>query len=74
MGHAVGFEFQKEVEMLDRRAFKINGLVGRGEGVMPSAPFLNQTGKFAFAIGRRSPEHQVLKQMRNARNTRSLIA
>ena len=74
MGHTVGFEFKKKVEMLHGRAFKIDGLVGRGERIEPSPPFLNQTGKFSFAVGRRSPEHEVLKQMGNACNTRSLIA
>ena len=59
--------------MLDCRAFKIDGLVGRGERVEPSATFLNQTRKFSFAIGRRSSEHKVLKQMRNTRDARSLI-
>ena len=74
MRHAVGFEFQKQVEMLHRGALEIHRVVGRRERVVPSAAFLDEARELALAVSRRAAEHQMLQQMRNARQARPFVA
>jgi hypothetical protein len=72
-GHAVGFQFHHRLELLGRHALEIAGVIVRGEGVFLAADAGDQFREITGRIFRRALEHQVLKEMRQARFARGLV-
>ena len=72
--HAIGFEFQGQLDAIGREILEVGGEVLAREGVVHAAVFANEAGEGAFGIFRGALEHHMFKHMGQARTAHDFVA
>ncbi len=74
VAHPVGFHLHHQIKPVGGDALEVGGVIPRGEGIVVAALRLDQGGKAAGFDLVGALEHQVFKEVRNARMPRRFVS